>query len=130
MPKTTPANREDRCGTTSLASNTPRRRERTRRQEPQPDVDASEHRCRIGAGDPNRKTQSRRQFRSIHNERSTLPLRTKALAAREDQTRETIASTRATAESTCEDNWAEQASPAKPEAEKHLPSRAGGQKKQ
>ena len=47
MSKTTPANREDRCGTTALDSNTPRRRERTRRREPQPDVDASEQRCKI-----------------------------------------------------------------------------------
>ena len=34
MSKTTPTNREDRCGTTSLAFNTPWRRERTRRQKP------------------------------------------------------------------------------------------------
>ena len=53
--KTTPSIREDRCVTTSLAPNTPPRRERSRRRAPQSDVDSSEHRCKIEAGDPNRK---------------------------------------------------------------------------
>ena len=55
MPKTMPSIREDRWGTTSLAPNTPWTRERSRRRAPHPDVDASEHRCKFVAGNPNRK---------------------------------------------------------------------------
>ena len=53
--KTMPLILEDRCGTTSLAPSTPWTRKQSRRRTPHPNVDASKHRCRIGAGDPNRK---------------------------------------------------------------------------
>ena len=79
---------------------------------------------------PESKTPSRRLFRTIHEDRSTLPPGTMATAARDDLSWETRASTSATAESACEDDWEEQVSPAKPGAEKHLPSGAGGQVKQ
>ena len=82
---------------------------------------------------PESKIPSRRQFHTIHEERPISSPRTKAPVVKDDPSRETSVSTNATAENVCEDDWAEQGSPAKPGAQKHLPTRAGrgwGQTKQ
>ena len=69
---------------------------------------------------PESKILSRRQFHTTHEERPISWPGTKAPVARDDPSRETSASTNATAKSACEDDWAEQGPPAKPGAQKHL----------